>query len=367
MTKIISMTSFRKRLIMYGVTAIIFAAVIVWTQTRPAVRWTFVHDFAHRNGLQGGVIAYGKSADQPPFIFAFGFADNAAGRKVIETDRFKIASLTKPITAEAIVRMSDLGLVDLDRPIADYFAEVLTAVDPRMADVTVRHLLQHRAGWDAAEAFEPFLMTRGDVGAGSASISGPDVTCESVAEAMLKFPLQFSPGSKFVYSNVGYCWLGMILAQSGFGSFENAVKVLVPSIQNFSFDLGQVTVVPPDEVRIDANVLVNDPKIVSSAGGMITDAVSYFRFAVAPKDPRIVERPNGEVGPLFYGLGWRIRNLPQGTFLTHIGSMPGAYSIVIRDIKGPTIVALFNGGTDKPFEVFAEFLAEVLARGFPEG
>lgn len=330
---------------------------------RPPEPWAFVPEFAARHGLAGGVIVHGTGTEVPPAVLVFGMADAAIGRAVVAEDRFKIASLTKPVTAEVILRMADRGLIGLDRPLAEVFPQMLTATDRRLAEVTPRHLLLHRGGWDPGESFDPFFLTEAAFRTATGGGGGIATGCDGIAEGMLSQPLQSDPGARFAYSNLGYCWLGRLIARAGPGSLEMAIRQFVPELGTFSFDAGDVTVVPPFGGE---RLMVDDPQIIGAAGGMVTDALSYYRFAAAEKDARLHERPEGEDGPVYYAMGWRVRQMPQGLFLTHMGSMPGAFSIVIRDVEGPTIVALFNGLAAQPFHAFDDFLAAVLAQGFPQ-
>lgn len=353
------------RRLIYASLPILLALAFMLRPAPPADPWAFLADFAERNSLRGGVIAYGNGV-APPVVFAFGTAQAEAQRPMTQGDRFKIASLTKPVTAEAILRLSDLGLIDLDQPLASVFPEILAAKDPRMARVTVRHLLQHRAGWDLAQTFDPLFMTEAEFQAATGWTGRGVESCTEVTDGMLAMPLQFDPGSTFAYSNLGYCWLGRLIEKVTRTAFDDAIRQLVPSLPKASLDLAQLTVVPKAQGALPQTAFVNNPRIIGAAGGLITDAASYYAFAAAAKDPRLYERPEGEVDPVFYGLGWRVRNLPQGDFLTHMGSMPGAFSIVIREIDGPTVVALFNGLADRPFDAFDEFLQALLLQGFPQ-
>lgn len=350
----------------YASLPLILLLVFLLRFSSPPPPWAFIDDFAKRNGLSGGVIAYGGGVD-PPSVFVFGAAMDVPGRPIVPSDRFKIASLTKPVTAEAILRLSDLGMIDLDQPLADLFPEVATAADPRMAQVTIRHLLHHRAGWDLAQTFDPFFMTQAEFQAATGWARPIAAGCDGLAEGMLAKPLQFDPGSHFAYSNLGYCWLGRVIEKVTRTPYEQAVRDLVPSLPKVSLDLADVTVMSEADHALPPRLFVNSPRIIGAAGGLITDAASYHAFAAAAKDPRLYERPLPEVDPVFYGLGWRVRNLPEGVFLTHMGSMPGAFSIVIRQIDGPTVVALFNGQADQPFKAFDDFLKALLEQGLPQG
>ncbi|MGI9510166.1 MAG: serine hydrolase domain-containing protein, partial [Geminicoccaceae bacterium] len=302
---------------------------------------SIVEDFANAHDLLGGVVAYGMPG-RDPALAAFGFADHSGGRKVTEDDRFKIASLSKPLTATAILALISQGKLTLDARLVDLMPKARTAVDTRIEAVTLRHLLQHSAGWDHEQSFDPYFIDEKRQTDLIGETSAPLTTCDDVADAMLALPLQFDPGRRYAYANLGYCWLGRILADRGGGSYAEAVRRLVPGTEGFSLDLDDLTV-HPVIAAADVPFLANDPKIVAAAGGWIVNVERFFKFASGPVNSDIVERPAFATGETFYGLGWRIWDLPQGLMLSHFGTLPGVFSIVVRKLDGPLMVAFFKG------------------------
>ena len=82
--------------------------------------------------------------DSPVQYFCHGVADVASGRRVTEDTVFRIGSLTKTITAVAVVQLCERGLVDLDAPANDYLrAFQLVPASAGFGPATVRHLLTH--------------------------------------------------------------------------------------------------------------------------------------------------------------------------------------------------------------------------------
>ncbi|MDY7108942.1 MAG: serine hydrolase domain-containing protein, partial [Planctomycetota bacterium] len=148
---------------------------------------------------------------------SYGWKD--AGRtEPLEPDAvMRIASVTKPFTAACIRRMTAAGLISLDDRVFDLGQPGggLLRVDPyprlvdeRFRDVTVRHLLEHTAGWDPEVAGD---LTFRELGiAGAMGIASPPDRRE-MARWILGHPLQHSPGERRIYSNEGYFFLGLII------------------------------------------------------------------------------------------------------------------------------------------------------------
>ncbi len=331
-----------------------FGAAALWFGPDPTD--ALVERALDRIGAPGAVVAFGMPGRMPE-LRAYGLADPAAGVPMTVTDRFKIASLSKPITAAAILELVRRRRLSLDTALVDILPA--GAGDPRTAAITLRHLLQHSAGWDSAQAFDPFFLGRDD----AAALIGADLEaaadCAPVADAMIGRPLQFDPGRRYAYSNLGYCWLGRVLARVRGDDYATAVHELVPETAPMSLDASSVTVTHALRPREEA-FLVNRPEVIAAAGGWIASALDYFRFASRPVDPVVVDRPGYASGVQHYGLGWRVWNLEHGTVLTHYGAMPGAFAVVVKKIDGPVFVALFNGRPADEREAFLGLFGGVL-------
>jgi N-acyl-D-amino-acid deacylase len=299
-----------------------------------------VRQFLQDNQIPGAVTALGLPGQQPD-IRTYGVADLATGRPMTGGDRFKIASLSKPVTAEAILRLVRSGRLDLSARLADLLPNISGSADQRAHRITVRHLLQHSAGWDGAQTFDPFFLTDEAVLALAGLEAHRIQDCSVIADSMLARPLQFEPGSRYAYSNLGYCWLGQILARVHGESYDKAVHALVPGTAAMSLNPSDVTVRHHARPGDDAH-LAGRPAVIAAAGGWISDVATYFRFASLPIDPLIPERPPYASHEQYYGLGWRVWPSARNTILTHYGALPGVFSVVIKKQRGPVFVAFFN-------------------------
>jgi len=132
---------------------------------------------------------------------AAGLADREAGRAMTRDAIFRLASVTKPIVATAVLRMADLGLLGLDDPVT----RTLPFFTPRLADggappITIRHLLTHTSGilYDVATDVSPGL-------------SGPIISLEENLRRLAKCPLGFAPGTGWAYG-MGIDVLGGVIA-----------------------------------------------------------------------------------------------------------------------------------------------------------
>src|SRR5581483_10425304 len=115
--------------------------------------------FVERHDIPGAALAvtrHGKLV----YARGFGFADRDAEEPVHPAALFRIASVTKPFTAVAVLQLADQVKVRLDDKALDYvkLQPHLAAgakPDPRWHKVTVRHLLHHTGGWDRDKSYDP--------------------------------------------------------------------------------------------------------------------------------------------------------------------------------------------------------------------
>ena len=104
-----------------------------------------------KHAIPGGAVAVVRDGK---LIYArgFGYADVENGTPVPPDALFRIASVSKPITGVAIMKLVEEGQLQLDERVAPFIAHLTPApgatVDPRWEQITIRPLLSHSGGWD---------------------------------------------------------------------------------------------------------------------------------------------------------------------------------------------------------------------------
>jgi CubicO group peptidase (beta-lactamase class C family) len=126
-----------------------------------------------------------------------GFADAAAKTPMRPDSLFWIASMTKPVTATAVLMLQDEGKLSVDDPVAKYLPELAKLRTPsgQPAKLTLRHLLTHTSGMAEATPQE----------------SRAARTLADLIPHYAEKPLQFEPGSKWEYCQSGINSLGRIV------------------------------------------------------------------------------------------------------------------------------------------------------------
>ena len=183
----------------------------------PLTGWAAFDDQIIRSVLGGGSDAVSVAVAIDGEVVhdaAFGARIPDTFEAVATTDRFRIASISKTITAITALQLVEEGLVGLDEPVgrlAAFEAGVPTPTD-RAAGVTIRQLLTHTSGFGQYEN----LFFRNQVG-----------SCEEAAAVGLSRSMS---GGGFRYSNMNYCVLGLVIENLTGRSYEEVVyeRLLTP-------------------------------------------------------------------------------------------------------------------------------------------
>ncbi len=146
----------------------------------------------------------------------FGFADTATNEPVQPDSLFRIASISKPLTAAAILKLIEQGKLQLS---TTPFTGLLSGLKPplgqtedaRVKQITIQNLLEHTAGWDDTITGVPDpVFAYADVAAQTFNVT-PPATPDVLISYMLGQPLQHNPGVTYAYSNFGYVVLGQVI------------------------------------------------------------------------------------------------------------------------------------------------------------
>ncbi|RPD47165.1 class A beta-lactamase-related serine hydrolase [Hymenobacter sediminis] len=150
----------------------------------------------------------------------FGHADLAQSQPMTPATLLRVASVSKPVTAIAIMKLVEEGQLDLQHKAFgstgylndSYYNSVVT--DQRINDITVRQLLEHTAGWNRDAGVDGFTSSDPiDFPLHVAQVMHvPNPVGDStLVRYLLSKGLNFTPGSRFAYSNIGYLVLGKII------------------------------------------------------------------------------------------------------------------------------------------------------------
>ena len=347
-----------------------------WIETGPKVPELegfdrMMREFMQARNIPGGSLAVTRDRR---LVLARGYTGMDDGYVVQPTSLFRIASISKPITAAAVMTLVQAGKLSLDAKMVDVLPRELAGLkykDDRAANITVRHLLQHLGGWDRGQSFDPMFRDREISRALHVALP---ITKEHIVKYMADKPLQYDPGSTYAYSNYGYMLLGLIIESITGLPYEQYVKsaVMAPlgiiqpvigrslydyrqanEVKYYSGDSSRASVIDKSWVKVPHQYGGCNIENMAAHGGWLTSAVDLVRFAAAfdiPDKCPILSRQAIDVmfglpanikpdeykpGDGYYGCGWSVRDWGSGKRNTwHGGSLPGTHTLLVRRWKG---------------------------------
>ncbi|MET7644173.1 serine hydrolase domain-containing protein [Streptomyces sp. NPDC005426] len=317
--------------------------------------------------------AVGVLLDGQEYIKGYGVTNGDHPVPVDGDTVFRIGSTTKTFTGTTLMRLVERGKAELDTPVRRYLPDFAVADPFASAQVTVRQLLDHSAGWlgDDYQDFGP----------------GDDALARFVA-SMARLPQLTEPGKVFAYNNAALCVAGRIIEVVTGKTYEAAVRELVIDplgLDHTRFSSDEIvgfTVAASHDV-VDGKAVLEpsfwpQPRSLAPTGGLISsvrDQLSWARFhlgdGTAPDGTRVLSRsslrrmrstpgPGGTLVVELDGMGvtWMLRPTAQGRrIVQHGGTWPGQISgFMMVPSRGFALTLLTNseGGTRLRDELFTD-------------
>ena len=350
-----------------------------------------VEDFMKERHIPGGALAVVKDR-RLVYARGYGWADREQHIPATPGALFRIASVSKPFTAVAVLLLVEEKRLGLDTRVFDLLGLGSKVpkdgkLDPRWKQITLFQLLHHTAGWDRDQSGDPMFKSREIA---RALDETPPAPPWAIIRWMLGKPLDFDPGARYAYSNFSYCLLGRVIEKVTAQPYEKFVResILAPAgIRRMRIGASLETGHADGEVRYytqqesktgsvfsGSKEQVPGPyggfflEAMDSHGAWIASAVDLARFAAAlddparspllkpetcaqlyaPPAPPVSHDDAGKLADHYYGCGWLVR--PVGgsgkANYWHNGSLPGTYSFLVRLWNGISYAILFNQRSD---------------------
>ena len=288
---------------------------------------------------------------------AFGISDRESATAATPRTVLQVGSITKQFTAAAILRLAERGSLTLDDRIEKFVPEF----NPRGATITLRQLLTHTSGVRATPPDEYSPLTR-----------------EQFIKLIDGQPLEFTPGSKFSYSNSGYRLLGYAIESITGMSFADFVH------SEFALPLGLLDTgvcgtsnVPlPDGYGVLQGTSTRIPAIEMSvpfaAGALCSTASDLARWShllatgrvMLPASYETMVTPQRLTNNTFvpYGLGLSLQNQLGRPAVWHTGGIPGFQSSLVYFTDEDLAIAVIINALPAPAGVSAHLTAIAVAR-----
>jgi len=177
--------------------------------------------------IQGASVAIAREG-KLVYARGFGYADTASGTETQPYSKFRIASISKLVTAVAVMKLNEEGKLSLDDKVFGPDGILNDSCycsprDKRAFNITVAHLLSHEGGWSQRygdQMFMPHLI------AGTMKCSLP-VDTRTIVRFALSKKLHFTPGTGRSYSNLGYSILGLVIEKISGMPYEEYCRTAI--------------------------------------------------------------------------------------------------------------------------------------------
>ncbi|MBN2009639.1 beta-lactamase family protein [candidate division KSB1 bacterium] len=325
---------------------------------------TKINTYVSRLESQGyaGALLVAKG-DQIIRSTGFGLANQEKNTRNSSTTVFPIGSVTKQFTAAAIMKLQMQGKLGVNDPILKFIPE--TSKDKQK--ITIHQLLTHTAGF-----------------AGSMGDDFTPISKEQFVADAMKAPLMEQPGTAFMYSNIGYSLLGVIIENVSGQSYESF-------LQTYLFkpaDMKHTGYIEPDwksttvahgyigdrdwSTVID-RISENGPSWYLLANGDLNSTVEdMYKWHVALQGNVILsdEAKNAMYTPYMqenmgsasnYGYGWYLFETPRHTpLVAHNGGNKIFSADYMRFIEEDVVVIVFSNVAGKPASNISATVARIV-------
>jgi len=194
-----------------GATSLVLACCTGTVSAQPSDLSGTLEQLTREGKFSGAVVI--RSSKSVVFARGYGLADPFAGRRFMPDTLVDSASLAKPVTAAAVLKLVQVGRLDLDAPARKYLPEYPYELG------TVRQLLAHSAGLPVEQMVEPL---------------GGKTNLVLLAEiSKRRLPTLLPPGTAFVYCNLCYTTLALLIERASGKSYLQFVRenvALPPSV-----------------------------------------------------------------------------------------------------------------------------------------
>jgi len=298
----------------------------------------------------------------------FGMADLENFVPATSFTLFRLGSISKPITATAILQLAERGKLDLDAEVQKY----CPAFPKKEWPITTRELLGHLGG---IRHYNP--DGKGDIPEDSAKHFA---SMEESLQIFAGDALVAKPGTKFHYSTYGYTVLGCILEGAAAEKYVDYVKenIFEPAGMAETQADNFFTIVPhrsrwyhKDKAGVVQNAGVLDSSYKIPGGGLISSADDMARFEIATMANKLLKPTTRDVmwtpqqaadgSQNGYALGWGTQKKYGLALVEHTGGQQGtSTSIILVPARRAGIVVLANMDNVDSAELSSAILKIVL-------
>jgi serine beta-lactamase-like protein LACTB len=280
----------------------------------------------HVPGLSVGVVENGEYE----WASGFGVADAENNVPASEHTLFRLASISKSLTATAAMELQERGKLDLDAPVQKY----CPAFPQKQGTITTRMVMSHLAG------IRHYKGGPDDLEIGNTKHF--DNPIQAGLDFFKNEPLLSEPGKTFHYSTQGYTLVGCVIEGASGGKYADFVRqnIFVPAGMEHTQVDDRFAIIPyrtrfyqKTESGAAQNADFLDSSYKIPGGGWISSAEDMARFEVAILNDKLIKRSTRDLmwtpgkpsdgTKIGYALGWGNEDFDGVAAVGHTGGQQG--------------------------------------------
>ncbi len=297
-------------------------------------------------GLAAMVIQKGEVL----FKKGYGLSNLETQKKIDPDTNFRMASVSKQFTGMAIAILEEQGKINCNEPIVQYFPDF-----PEYGhQITIKHLIHHLSG------LPDYFMALCSTDKSAKRLNNQDV----FDFLKKKNKLEFTPGSRFVYSNTGYNLLGSLIEKVSDSSYPEFIEshIFRPAQMNHSVVISY----PEPDIKNRAlgysewpffdwydynsgNFLYGEDGVYTSLNDIANwiDSIEQ-NLLVSPKMQKniFLGAKTKQGDPVDYGYGWFFEDYHNYKMIAHSGHWVGFNNVVAYFPKKQLWIVAFSNTPD---------------------
>ncbi len=299
---------------------------------------------------------------------AFGMADLELNVPMKPEMVFEIGSMTKQMTAVAVLMLMEEGKLSLQDEITKYIPDYPV----QGHKITIHHLLTHTSGiksYTSMQEWQPLWRN--------------DMTPEEMIDLFKNQPMDFAPGEHYLYNNSAYFMLGYVIEKASGMSYGKFLKerIFKPLKMNNSYYgsheqiiQGRASGYQKKEDFVNAEYLsLTQPY---AAGSVMSNVDDLLTWQMAVRDNKLVKKETIQLAftdyrlndgkPIHYGYGWGLNDINGSPTIEHSG---GIFGYTTNGIWLPEedvyVVMLTNRDDIGPGDISTRVAAIAIGKPYP--
>jgi len=305
-----------------------------------------------------GSFAFATNSDTPTFLKVTGYSDAEKQLKANINTQYRIGSITKTFTAVLVMKAVEDKKLLLSDKLSLFFPQI-----PNADKITIQDMLQHRSGIHNLTDEEDFI-----------NIYTKPQTNDQLVAFIQQYASDFSPGTKYAYSNSNYILLGLILEKIYKKPYADLVqdKITKP-LRLISTKVGDRIDTSKNQAKSYRYVGVYQPfpetdmSVPIGAGNIVSTPTEMIKFIIALENGKLISKNSLKLMKSFkddYGYGLVKNDFEQLSGYGHEGAIDGFQSALYYFPESQIAVSFVTNQSNDDGSILRNMMNVAMGKGF---